>query len=367
MMFKLILFIFFVNLSFSIAEWELDNYIEVENNGSKVLKSDNSYFILSKISNVLKFTRISSSSKETTILDSSFNYHLNDFDIDLNSIIYDDYANLYLYDFKENKFMESISKYPTFNISFHNNRIYSYSSILLTKSSKLKSNTLLQIYDLNRKSKDIYTFPDPVGIDLVCFAPNKNISIFDTLVAIHQISDYKIKFFDYNYTLIDSFSFVPNGWKQFNGVIPVYDGSQQMVEHIEKCYFIVDNYSQIMLLNTLNDSTLLISWRTGFNDDSNQEFQYVHDIWQKSNDDWEHKEQFTTEKDNEDKVLDFYNLKIWGSYYIKHGYLYIIKPFPTNLVKKYYEKSMTDFENEMNEYYIDNDLQYTCFIYKYVP
>jgi hypothetical protein len=111
----------------------------------------------------------------------------------------------------------------------------------------------------------------------------------------------------------------------------------------------------------------MISWGTGTTDSSRMTYyKHYHDIWVKKNGVWKLHNTINQNGDDTD-VFNFSAMGLADQFYIKHGYLYIIKPFPIDFVKKYYGKSYSEFENEMNNYYINNDLQYTCFIYKYVP
>ncbi|MCB0752763.1 MAG: hypothetical protein KDC52_14930, partial [Ignavibacteriae bacterium] len=242
-----------------------------------------------------------------------------------------------------------------------------YSSDLSNMACFNDTKTMVNITNTNNWNQQLFCFPDPNGIDLSSFVPSKIIAILNNLIVVQDVSNYRIKFYDFDYNYVDSIEHYPLEWKQYEGEIPKYNCDPEIMVHIEKCWSIIENYSKIDLINTLNDSTLLVTWRNINTSNQIRKFTYYHDILKKIDNKWEIGRDYFLQFNDTTDCFTLNRLNIKANYYIKKGYLYIIKPFPINLVKKYHGKKYSDFEDEMNNFYIVNDLQYTCFIFKYMP
>lgn len=351
------------------SEWELDYYLKVENKNSKVIKYDDIYNIIDNKDSTIRLIRLDNEEIDTIVLDSYYNDYLHGFEINSEYIILNGFKGYYYFNYQGNKSKKRIDKsnVPSQYLDLINEELYSYSSNLSTASCKNKTKTLLQIIKIENQIQELYTFPDPVGIDLSNFSPSKAIAIFNNLIAVQDISTYSVKFYDLDYNYVDSIVYQPTDWKQYTGKIPHYECNPEIMDHFDKCWEIIDNYSRINLINTLNDSTVLITWGMLDKNKEERKFKFYHDKWTKINGNWEVEKEITFEINKLNDIFDLSKIDVKAEYFVKHGYLYIIKPFPIDLVKKYYGKSFSEFENAMNEFYIDNELQYTCFIYKYVP
>lgn len=361
----LVIFLLFINLSISYSNWEIDTFLHVPNSKVKIIKYNNSYFLLEKTLNNIELTEIEKYSKK--IIDTNFYGSLLDIDIDTNYIIYNTYSGINYYKYKKEFTLLKLDAKVSEFIELKNDMTFSFSCYLASKDCKIKQRTYVQVYNKNEKSVKQIKFHEPKGIDLTGFLPIKEMTLFDTLIAVSEIIDYKIKFYNIEGHLLDSLSFKPSKWVQYSDTIPFYDCGPTINNFYQDCYYIIDNFSRLKLINSLNDSTLMVSWSTGYTIDNDTRFEYNQDIWVKKSNKWCIVESIDQTVKSKNKILDFDAMDLGDSYYVKNGYLYIIKPFPTNLVKEYYGKSKSDFENKMNEFYVDNDLQYTCFIYKYIP
>lgn len=363
-----IIALFLFNTPNLLSDWVFDYCVEVDNKKSIIIKYEDYYNIIDNKDSTLRLIRINNDIRDSSILEANYDDYFLGFDIDSNNLIYNGFKYVSIYNLK-NKLTSKLSNKnkPFRNIEINNGKITTSSADLSNVSCNNKTKTLVQTINLDAKTQELHSFPDPIGIDLSGFSPSKAISIFNNSIAIHDISTYNIKFYDYNYNFVDSINYLPNNWKQYEGEIPHYNCDPEIMKHYDKCWNIIDNYSRINLINTLNDSTLLITWRTGETLEDKRKITYSHDKWTKINNEWVVEKEIAFENNEKQDEFNLSKLNVKAYYYIKHGYLYIIKPFPIDLVKKYYGKNYSEFENEMNEFYIDNDLQYTCFIYKYVP
>ncbi len=350
------------------SEWELDYYLKVENKNSKVIKYDDIYNVIDNKDSTIRLIRLDNEEIDTIVLDSYYNDYFLGFDMDSNFVIYNGFKYVSIYNLKNKLTINLPNKNKPFrNIELINGEIIISSADLSNVSCNNKTKTLVQTIDLNSKTQELYTFPNPIGIDLSNFSPCKAIAIFNNLIAVQDISTYSVKFYDLNYNYVDSIVYQPTDWKQYTGKIPHYECNPEIMDHFDKCWEIIDNYSRINLINTLNDSTVLITWGMLDKNKEERKFKFYHDKWTKINGNWEVEKEITFEINKLNDIFDLSKIDVKAEYFVKHGYLYIIKPFPIDLVKKYYGKSFSEFENAMNEFYIDNELQYTCFIYKYVP
>lgn len=358
----------FVNTPNLHSDWVFDNYIGVNSKKSKVIKHKRDYCTLDKKGSVLYFTQMSNNNVDTIVIDSNYSDYLLGFDLNTDNLIFNSFKYVFSYDFKNKTIKKMSNKDKPFrDIELTDSGVVTYSADLSNVSCNNKTKALVQTINTKEEIQKIYSFPEPIGIDLSNFSPCKPIALFNNLIAIHDISTYSVKFYDLDYNYDDSIVYKPSNWKQYEGEIPHYECNPEIMDHIEKCWTIIDNYSRINLINTLNDSTLLITWSTLDKTSKERKFLYYHDKWVKTNNKWEFEKDSFLNNSQATEEFNLNKININADYTIKHGYLYIIKPYPLELVKKYFGKSFKEFENEMNEFYIDNELQYTCFIYKYVP
>ncbi|MEZ4724370.1 MAG: hypothetical protein R2863_06895 [Candidatus Kapaibacterium sp.] len=364
---KIILLFILINLPMYSASWEIDNFIEVEDERVIVLKKGKNYYTLENKLNSIVFSEISNQTKRTYVIDSNFKYTLYGFDINSNHLIYNDYKNFYYYNYLEKELIAKVDIIPSDYIEFNHDNINVFASNLSTQNCNTETKTLFQEFNIPNRTKVLYNLPDPKGVDLTCFSRRKVITPLDTLIGISQVSEYKIKFFDRSFNLIDSIVSSDSNWEQYYEEIPKFDCHSQIVEHINRTRDIIYNFSQIWLFNKLSDSIVFISWGTGTTTNGNTKFDYYHDTWKKVDDGWKLIETLDQTKLSKNDVFDFLSIELNESYYIRNGYLYIIKPYPIELVSEYYKKSKIEFDKELNKYYISNNLRYTCFIYKYVP
>lgn len=346
-----------------------DNYISVVNKKSKVIKYDDNYFVLENIDSTIYLTIHFPNQIDTTILNSRFDDYFIGFDMDSDYIVFHGSKYLYLYNYNGDKSKKAINirNKPCKNVEIINGNLVLYSTDLSTTACNNKTKTMLNSISIENQTQQLYNFPEPIGIDLASFVPRKIMAVMKSQIAVHDLSEYRIKFYDLEYNYVDSIVHTPIEWKQYEGEIPKYKCDPEIMDHINKCGPIVDNYSKISLINTLNDSTLLLTWKIKDSINSDRNFTYYNDIWTKRNNKWELDRDNSLRYSEESDKYNLGRLDIKAYYYVKNGYLYIIKPFPIDLLKKYYGKKYSEFEDEMNNFYIDNDLQYTCFIFKYVP
>lgn len=208
----------------------------------------------------------------------------------------------------------------------------------------------------------------PNDVQMTLFGPRKLIAISNNEIVISDVTKYSFNIFDLNGNFLNNIQRSDNSWIPIEGELTENYCTPNLMSILMKDEHFIDECSQIWLCNFLNDTTLLITWETPVKKNEKEvTYNFYHDVWVKKENNWDYEETISELSNNEPKILNGNSIQLKWDYKFSNGYLYIIKPYPLELVKKYFGKSFKEFENEMNEFYIDNELQYTCFIYKYVP
>jgi|GEM_PF-2164813 len=132
-----------------------------------------------------------------------------------------------------------------------------------------KTQTWIEVFDLENKTHRIFDFPNPLGIEYMYFQPRNLIEFTKENVFVMDVLDYKIKIYNYDGKLVDSI------YKPFkdNKLIPTpindhskeelyrFDIMGQRVRKHDKIYN--ENWKSANLMsriNLLNDNTLLICY-----------------------------------------------------------------------------------------------------------
>ena len=147
-----------------------------------------------------------------------------------------------------------------------------------------KTQTWVEVFDLQKKTRRKYEFPNPLGIEYMYFTPRNLIEITKENVYVMDVLDYKIKIYNYEGNLIDSI------YKPFmdNKIVPTpindqskeelykFDVMTQRVRRHSKTF--EENWKNAKLMsriNLLNDSTLLICYTEPNGDFATN----VFDVW----------------------------------------------------------------------------------------
>lgn len=357
----------FIYSSYSLkCEWELVDYIKVSSNESKIYYNDNSLLIIDYVKDTLKI--VNRTKNELKTIDTSIIKLWDIYDItELNDFfVVTAFTKILLInktDFSDIRIINQSSFLPY--TSIYQNSIISYGINSSNGHARIGNRSIVErIY--SNITRDTLILNDPFGVYLCDFTTRKNISFFNGIIAVSDLAKYNINFFDLNLNLIDNLSYNHGSWMELKEEIPSFRLELGVSPPFHLLRRFNTEISQIWLTNFINDSTLLVTWSIPKIDDSEGGFTHFHDLWIYDKK-WELIETIDDTLSNDLKYsLDFENIEIGQNYYVKNNYLYIIKPFPLDFVKNNKNTKKQVFHENLNEYYISNELEYTCFIYKYI-
>jgi hypothetical protein len=90
------------------------------------------------------------------------------------------------------------------DIKIFGKKIYRSHSSIQGSSQWEKTQTWVEVFDLENKTHRIYDFPNPLGIEYMYFQPRKLIEFTKENVYVMDVLDYKIKIYNYDGKLVDS-------------------------------------------------------------------------------------------------------------------------------------------------------------------
>jgi hypothetical protein len=240
-----------------------------------------------------------------------------------------------------------------------------------------KTQTWVEVFDLEKKTRRMYEFPNPSGLEYMYFQPRNLIDFTGNQVFIMDVLEYKIKIYNYNGILMDS---IYNPFVENNIVVPKkativieeqysFNVFTQKVRRNAEVYRKNLFNAKIMCsINLLNDTTLLICWNKP-NEEKNN-YGYIYDIW-KQNSISKKWELFKSNLVSEDKIYTdnegVFELKSFGisnNYRVFNNTLITKNNFSTKILNSKKYKSWKEFQKLNEDYIKKNDIPSTMLIYK---
>ena len=149
-----------------------------------------------------------------------------------------------------------------------------------------KTQTWVEVVDLEKKTHRIIEFPNPSGIECMYFQPRKLIEITKDNVYIMDVTDYKIRIYDYNGKLLDS---IYKPFKNNPIIIPEVKVAKADEEYPfdlmhQKYAYSISEYREILnnakvmcSINLLSDTTMMICYNEPT--EGNKWYTYAFDLW----------------------------------------------------------------------------------------
>ncbi len=290
--------------------------------------------------------------------------------------------NVYIYkiDTSNNKvdFLHKVKYKSKFGkISFDFAKIEGNKLILMmcnmsSQSLKSREHTSILIYDiLEKKIITEKILENPSGVEHVLFIPFQNMDYQNGYFAIADFDNYNIKIYDdKNIQLLHTISRVPQKWKPIENCEKCKEVAKTFDDDIKqgKLYSIIGklnrttlSFSVIKRVNFLNDTTLLVCYENRVTDDY-WDSEWYYDIWVYRNGKWVEKYVDLFAKGNRNSPQP--NFCFSMNYVLNNGNLvfrnatpFIIKPEDFNNLKS--------MEKKIEDYFIDNPLKYSAFIYDF--
>jgi len=240
-----------------------------------------------------------------------------------------------------------------------------------------KTQTWVEIFDLEKKTRRMYEFPNPSGLEYMYFQPRNLIDFTADQVFVMDVLEYKVKIYNYDGTLKDS---IYNPFVENNIVVPkkaiivieeqhsfnVF--TQKVRRNVEVFRKNLFNAKIMCSINLLNDTTMLLCWNKPNAEKNN--YGYVYDIW-KVNSLSKKWELFKSNLVSEDKiytdnegVFELKNFGISNNFRIFNNTLITKNNFSTKILNSKKYKTWKEFQNLNEDFLKKNDIPTTMLIYK---
>ncbi len=128
----------------------------------------------------------------------------------------------------------------------------------------------------------------PQGVAFTSFRPRSNVSFGKSIIAVSDLTKYRILLYDTSFQLIDSIERIPLDWKPANSsnedIERLFEQRVSTVIWLNTFSHIEDSSSLIKRIDFMDDSTLLVSWYTGNKNASgilNHQRGSKYDVWRK--------------------------------------------------------------------------------------
>jgi len=248
------------------------------------------------------------------------------------------------------------------NIKIENEKVFLTGVEFSEDNCEFETQTIVMVLNLNTYELENIYFDNIHGVDLANFSPRKMIDYNEGIITVADIDRYEINFYDTTGSYLYTIGNNPDEWISTTDEIPVYDCGIYLANHLADTRRFNSEISQIMRSEFINNSTFMVTWSVPlFNDDV---FATRYDIYKKTKGKWKLVEDSLKDfiaNDNDNFTSN--SVKIFNSFYIREGLLYSIQAFPSDLIK-FETLTNLDFNKILENYYFENDLKYTCFIYK---
>jgi len=240
-----------------------------------------------------------------------------------------------------------------------------------------KNQTWVEVFDLEKKTRRLYEFPNPSGLEYMYFQPRNLIDFTADQVFVMDVLEYKVKIYNYDGLLKDS---IYNPFVDNNIVLPKKSDitteepyqfnlmTQRVRKYVEVYRRNLFNAKIMCSINLLNDSTMLLCWNKPNAEKNN--YGYVYDIW-KHNSTSKKWVLFKSNLVSEDKIYTdkegVFELKNFGisNYYSVFNNTIITKNnFSCKILNSKKYTTWKEFQKLNEDYLKKNDIPTTMLIYK---
>lgn len=253
------------------------------------------------------------------------------------------------------------------NVKINNRQIFAYTSDIYygTKVMKIKfDNFIMKTEVLEHK------FINPIGIEFTFFQPKQLIDVNEHQIAIANLDNYHIDFYNWKFEKTSSFKLQPHEWVKGEKIIAHFSDSDLRIDtknsknEIEHLRPLLNDFSMIHRIHYCSPEMLLVLWSLP---SETTLYDFRFDLLKKQTSGWKvFKNNLKNyEVDSDEKMKDIMNKwKVKNSYVSENEYLLLVEPVPFELNEEISNLTLATIKTKINDYYMDNDLRYTIVILK---
>lgn len=343
-----------------------NNNVYIAKNQFPVLKNKRFIFEIYEYNCVTKKSRLLNLNFGDTLK----NFSLKRMEFDDEYIYFIDWNyRLLVYDRLANKVTKIIKFNRPFKyIKICSDRLYLFESGIYSSNKKMISHTHLGILDLENYVLIYKDLPDSKNYQFSFFGPSQYIDVNCEYVMISEIDEYLINLYGFDSYKFDSLKISHDNWCYidkglYSNIKPnpnIFYYPKSYMDSLRPFYF---NMSHIKKVNFINDTLIVVYWTIPENGNKQKD---VFDILI-----YNKKERFIkplylslTQKkpERKDYFIKTKILPISGGYKIANNYLIELQPIPISLFQN---KTYLELYEQINEYYLENDLKYSVIIRKF--
>lgn len=357
--------------------WELSSMIEYNtdfdiNRDNNYVYYQNKIYQIGLLNNVII---IATDNKKMSISELIPNYKSSEvisFEIGDKFIAIKDFNYIYLFEHNnltqiKFKFLVHCPLYLS-NLEFWNNNLYLFDVKFSEDNCKETSQSILLELNLTNKELKKVNFDNIEGIDMAVYGPRKLIDFNNGILSISDITKYKVRFYNVEKGIfVDSIIRNDNKpWGKEYDNYPKYNCDKYISNYIYKAFEYRKILNQIWRSEFINDSTYLVSWTYPSKIDGIDSYRCKYDLYKKRNNRWVIFElDLLNYEKNPNDIFSPNNISLYQTFRIIDGNLFKIVPYPKKLVDFCKSTTIKEFDNKVEEYYLDNDLEYTFLKFKF--
>lgn len=254
------------------------------------------------------------------------------------------------------------------NLEIWNNNLYLFDVKFSENNCKETSQTILIELNLINKELKKVNFDNIEGIDMAVYGTRKLIDFNNGILSISDITNYKVRFYNVEKGIfVDSIfrnDYKPWGIEQEN--YPKYNCDKYISNYIYKAFEFRKILNQIWRSEFINDSTYLVSWTYPSKIDGIDSYRCKYDLYKKQNNKWAiYEMDLLNYEKNPNDIFSPENISLYQTFRIIDGNLFKVVPYPKKLIDFSKLTTISEFDNKVEEYYLDNDLEYTFLKFKF--
>ena len=253
-------------------------------------------------------------------------------------------------------------------IKLEGDKIIIMMSNIVSETIKVGNHTNILIYDIVKdKTISKGSLPNPNGIEQSFFMPSNFITYQNGIFAVSDVTKYQIHLYDTKLNLLETLSRTPNIWKDIKYCKECQETmktlnlkSFEVHETIKKLNKINMLFSTVRRVNFINDTTLFVCIENMAKDYFDSDWYY--DVWKKRNGKWQLENTELKVKNNLNTTILKFDC-FSASYIISDGKLLTTGAIPF-LIKNEEYKNHSAVKERIDNYFIDNPLKYSVFVYE---
>lgn len=338
------------------------------NIGIYTIYKDNCYYILDSGKTKIVKSFESDLNVKLNFPDSLNIYNSEQFAVNENYLVVTDWEKVHIFLNKNFNFTYKYSLkfgYPIESIKIDKKLIY-LQGAQIGNNINLDSHTVAIKIDIDKNDLNLLKLKNPEEFGFSFFVPKNIIDFKDTLIYVSNFTKYKIDVFNWEGKQVNCIERLPEKWLNSKIEIPRFPkGSNKPGKYIFEIMPYLGKQSIINKIYFVDSNQILVGWTLPNNNDTTL-YDYMFDIWKLNKDNkWEisAKDLYDVTFDNS-SILSKKSFSLNENFNIVNNYLFTFNVGNNELFLKTIGESYKDYKYKLDNFIIENPLQYILGVYK---